>query len=481
MDFTSRHDDGPTMGDDDYRIERDSLGEMQVPVDAYWGAQTQRAVENFPISGITFGRRFVRALGVVKKAAAQANRDLGMIDDDVAEAIVAAADEVIAGELDDQFPVDVFQTGSGTSSNMNANEVIANRAAEIMGKEIGDRTVHPNDHVNFGQSSNDVIPTAMHVSALEAVEKDLIPALETLAEALGDKEDEFDGIVKTGRTHLQDATPVRLGQEFGGYRTQVEKGIERVKNVRAHLGELALGGTAVGTGLNTHPEFPAKAAEYMTEETGVEFREADNHFEAQAAHDAMGEAHGALRTVAGSLNKIANDLRLLASGPRNGLGELEQPENQPGSSIMPGKINPVVAEAVNQVHKQVVGNDAAVAAGAAEGQIDLNLYKPVLAHNFLESAKLLSNSSEVFAERFVAKLEANEEHCTEQVEQSMALATALNPAIGYDKASKVAKQALAEDKTVREVAVDEGYLTEEEADEVLDPEKMTHRGILGDN
>ncbi|EJN58877.1 class II fumarate hydratase [Halogranum rubrum] len=464
---------------EDYRTERDSLGEMQVPADAYWGAQTQRAVENFPISGITFSRRFIRALGVVKKSAAQANNDLGLLDDDKAEAIIEAADEVIAGEHDDQFPVDVFQTGSGTSSNMNANEVIANRAAEIMGSEIGDRVVHPNDHVNYGQSSNDVIPTAMHVSALEAVEKDLLPALDTLREALEAKEEEFDDVVKTGRTHLQDATPVTLGQEFGGYKTQVEKGLARVDYVRDHLGELALGGTAVGTGLNTHPEFPAKAAEYISEETGVAFREADNHFEAQAAHDAMSEAHGALRTIAGSLNKIANDLRLLASGPRNGLGELEQPENQPGSSIMPGKINPVVAEAVNQVHKQVVGNDAAVSAGAAEGQIDLNLYKPVLAHNFLESASMLSNASEVFAERFVAKLEANEEHCADQVERSMALATALNPAIGYDKASKVAKKALADGKTVREVAVDEGYLTEEEADEVLDPEKMTHRGILG--
>jgi len=364
---------------------------------------------------------------------------------------------------------------------MNANEVIANRAAEIMGEEIGDRVVHPNDHVNYGQSSNDVIPTAMHVASLEAVEKDLLPALETLADALEAKEAAFDGVVKTGRTHLQDATPVRLGQEFGGYRAQVEKGIERVEDVRSHLRELALGGTAVGTGLNTHPEFPETAAEYITEETGVAFREADNHFEAQAAHDAMSEAHGALRTVAGSLNKIANDLRLLASGPRNGLGEIEQPENQPGSSIMPGKINPVVAEAVNQVHKQVVGNDAAVSAGAAEGQIDLNLYKPVLAHNFLQSADLLANGSEVFAERFVAKLEANEEVCEQQVERSMALATALNPAIGYDKASKVAKRALAEGKTVREVAVEEGYLTEEEADEVLDPERMTHRGILGDD
>ncbi|WP_255196371.1 class II fumarate hydratase [Halorarius litoreus] len=470
------------MSDDgDYRTEQDSLGEMQVPADAYWGAQTQRAIQNFPISGITFSRRFVRALGVVKKAAAQANNDLGLLDDEQADAIVQAADEVIAGEHDDHFPVDVFQTGSGTSSNMNANEVIANRAAEILGKEIGDRVVHPNDHVNYGQSSNDVIPTAMHVASLEAVEKDVIPALETLAEALADKEEEFDDVVKTGRTHLQDATPVRLGQEFGGYRAQVEKGIKRVASTRAHLSELALGGTAVGTGLNTHPEFPAKAAEYISQETGLGFREADNHFEAQAAHDAMGEAHGALRTVAGSLNKIANDLRLLASGPRNGLGEIDQPENQPGSSIMPGKINPVVAEAVNQVHKQVVGNDAAVAAGAAEGQIDLNLYKPVLAHNFLESAHLLTNASEVFAERFVAKLEADRETCERQVEQSMALATALNPTIGYDKASKVAKQALAEDKTVREVVIDEGYLTEDEADEVLDPRKMTERGILGDD
>ncbi len=465
---------------EDHRTEEDSLGEMQVPADAYWGAQTQRAVENFPISGITFGRRFVRALGIVKKGAAQANRDLGLVDEETADAIVAAADEVIAGEHDDQFPVDVFQTGSGTSSNMNANEVIANRAAEIAGAEIGDRVVHPNDHVNYGQSSNDVIPTAMHVASLEAVEKDLMPALETLEVELEAKEAEFDGVVKTGRTHLQDATPVRLGQEFGGYRAQVQKGIKRVGDVRLHLRELALGGTAVGTGLNTHPEFPELAAEYISEETNTTFREADDHFEAQAAHDTMAEAHGALRTVAGSLNKIANDVRLLASGPRNGLGEIEQPENQPGSSIMPGKINPVVAEAVNQVHTQVVGNDAAVANGAARGELDLNLYKPVLAYNFLQSAELLANAAETFGERFVAKLDANEAHCRERVEQSMALATALNPAIGYDKASTVAKRALAEGKSVREVAIEEGYLTAAEADEVLDPEAMTHRGILGD-
>jgi fumarate hydratase class II len=320
----------------------------------------------------------------------------------------------------------------------------------------------------------------MHVASLEAVERDLLPALAALRDELAAKESEFEDVVKTGRTHLQDATPVTLGQEFGGYRTQVEKGIERVRNTREHLSELALGGTAVGTGLNTHPEFPELAAEYISEETNIDFREADNHFEAQAAHDAMSEAHGALRTVAGSLNKIANDLRLLASGPRNGLGEIEQPENQPGSSIMPGKINPVVAESVNQVHKQVVGNDAAVSAGAAEGQIDLNLYKPVLAYNFLQSAKLLANTSEVFGDKFVRKLEANEDHCAERVEQSMALATALNPAIGYDKASEVAKAALKEGKSVREVAVEKGYLTEDEADEVLDPRKMTERVILGD-
>jgi len=468
------------MSDDNYRTERDSLGEMQVPADAYWGAQTQRAVENFPISDLTFGRRFIRALGIVKKGAAQANRDLDLLDNDKAACIIDAADEVIAGEHDDQFPVDIFQTGSGTSSNMNANEVISNRATELYGAEIGTREIHPNDHVNYGQSSNDVIPTAMHVASLEAVERDLLPALAALRDELAAKESEFEDVVKTGRTHLQDATPVTLGQEFGGYRTQVEKGIERVRNTREHLSELALGGTAVGTGLNTHPEFPALAAEYISEETNIDFREADNHFEAQAAHDAMSEAHGALRTVAGSLNKVANDLRLLASGPRNGLGEIEQPENQPGSSIMPGKINPVVAESVNQVHKQVVGNDAAVSAGAAEGQIDLNLYKPVLAYNFLQSAKLLANTSEVFGDRFVRKLEANEQHCADRVEQSMALATALNPAIGYDKASEVAKAALKEGKSVREVTIEKGYLTEDEADEVLDPRKMTERVILGD-
>ena len=464
----------------DHRTESDSLGEIEVPADAYWGAQTQRAIENFPVSDDRFGRRFVRALGVVKKSAARANVDLGLLPEETADAIVNAAEEVIRGDHDDQFPVDVFQTGSGTSTNMNANEVIANRASEIMGEAIGSQTVHPNDDVNYGQSSNDVIPTAMHVAALEAVENDVLPALSTLRDELVAKEDEFDDVVKTGRTHLQDATPVTLGQEFSGYRSQVEKGIERIEGVTDSLAELALGGTAVGTGLNTHPEFPERAAEYVAEETGLPFREADNHFEAQAAHDAMAEAHGALKVVSGSMNKIANDLRLLASGPRNGLGEIDQPENQPGSSIMPGKINPVVAEAVNQVHKRVVGNDATISYGAAEGQIDLNLYKPVLAHDFLDSTRLIANAAETFGERFVAKIEADRETCRAQVERSMALATALNPTIGYDAASKVAKRALAEGKTVREVTVEEGYLTEKEAAEILDPERMADRVILGE-
>lgn len=468
------------MSDQDHRIEQDSLGEVQVPADAYWGAQTQRAIENFPVSSVTFDRRFVRALGIVKKSAARANRDLGHLDDEKAECIIETADEVIEGEHDDQFPVDVFQTGSGTSSNMNANEVIANRATERYGGEIGSREIHPNDHVNFGQSSNDVIPTAMHIAVYEAIERDLLPALEDLHDHLAEKEEVFDDIVKTGRTHLQDATPVRLGQEFGGYRTQVQKGTARIEDATPRVAELALGGTAVGTGLNTDPDFPASAVEYIAEETGLPFREADDHFEAQAAHDAMSETHGALRVVAGSLNKIANDLRLLASGPRNGLGEIDQPENQPGSSIMPGKINPVVAESVNQVHKQVVGNDAAVSASAAEGQIDLNLYKPVIAHNVLQSIELLSNVASVFAERFIGKLEANRDHCEQQVERSMALATALNPSIGYDKAAEVGKTALKEGKTVREVAIEKGYLTEEEADQVLDPMEMTNPGILGE-
>ncbi|MFB6186821.1 MAG: class II fumarate hydratase, partial [Halobacteriaceae archaeon] len=445
------------------------------------GAQTQRAIENFPISSQTFDREFIKALGIVKKAAAQANRDLGLIDESVATAIIEAATEVIDGKHDDQFPVDIFQTGSGTSSNMNANEVIANRATELHSEDIEDAEIHPNDDVNFGQSSNDVIPTAMHISALLVIEEEVLPALQTLRETLDKKQTEFSDIVKTGRTHLQDATPIRLGQEFSGYKEQVTKGIQRVQNTRPHLQELALGGTAVGTGLNTHQDFPETAISYIREETGLEFVETANHFEAQAAHDTMGEAHGALRTVSGSLDKIAHDLRLLASGPRNGLGEIEQPENQPGSSIMPGKINPVIAEAVNQVHAQIVGNDATISHGAAGGQLDLNLYKPVLAQTFIQSSKLIANTAEAFAGDFIEPLEANADRCESQVHQSMALATALNPHIGYDKAAEVAKEALRSGKTIREVVIEKGYLDEDEVDDVLDPAKMTHRGILGEN
>jgi fumarate hydratase class II len=466
------------MTDSGERIESDSLGEIAVPADAYWGAQTQRAIENFPISDRTMDRRFVRALGIVKKAAARANLELELIDEGTAEAIQAAAQDVIDGELDDQFPVDVFQTGSGTSTNMNANEVIANRAGELIGEPLGSGTVHPNDHVNFGQSSNDVIPTAMHVATREAIDHEVDPALETLADRLGKKRRAFEDVVKTGRTHLQDATPIRLGQEFGGYRRQIEQGRDRLESATADLEELALGGTAVGTGLNTHPEFPRLAIEAIEDETGLPFREAENHFEAQAAHDAMAHVHSAFRTVSGSMDKIAHDLRLLASGPRNGLNELSQPENQPGSSIMPGKINPVVAESVNQIHAQVRGNDATVSAGGAGGQLDLNLYKPVIVANVLESARLIANGAETFANRFVANLEANRETCGAQVDRSLALATALNPAIGYDAAAEVAKRALNEGLSIREAAVAAGYLTEEEAEQVIDPLAMTEPGIL---
>ncbi|MFW6457895.1 MAG: class II fumarate hydratase [Halodesulfurarchaeum sp.] len=463
------------VDDEKVRIEEDSLGEVAVPADAYWGAQTQRAIENFPISGEGMDPRFVRALGVVKRAAAQANRQLELLEEPIATAIESAATEVIEGEHDDQFPVDVFQTGSGTSTNMNANEVIANRASEIL-----NAPVHPNDHVNFGQSSNDVIPTAMHVAALQATETELLPALETLVASLAAKAEEFDDVVKTGRTHLQDATPVRLGQEFSGFQRQIRKGIERIESATAGLSELALGGTAVGTGLNTHPEFSRLACRSITEATGIDFTEASNHFEAQATHDAMVHAHAAVRTVSGSMDKIAHDLRLLASGPRNGISELDQPENQPGSSIMPGKINPVLAESINQIHARVLGNDATIGHGGSSGQLELNLYKPVIATDFLESVSLLASGAEAFATRFVDRLEANETRCAEQVERSLALATALNPEIGYDAAATVAKRALAEGKSVREVAVEAGYLSPEEAESVIDPRAMTEPGILTD-
>lgn len=457
----------------EYRIERDSMGEMQVPADAYYGAQTQRAVLNFPISGLRFPRPFIRALGLVKAAAAEVNMELGLLDRRLGEAILTAAREVVDGKFDDQFVVDIFQTGSGTSTNMNANEVIANRATEILGGERGSKLVHPNDHVNMGQSSNDVIPTAIHVAALEAVEKELLPALRRLREGLAKKAVEFDGVVKIGRTHLQDATPVRLGQEFGGYASQIEHGIRRLEKVRDELGELAIGGTAVGTGLNTHPRFAAKVAERLSRATGLEFREAENHFEAQGARDALVQASGALKTVAVSFLKIANDIRWLGSGPRTGIGELLIPPTQPGSSIMPGKVNPVIAESVMMVCVQVMGNDTTIMLGGQHGNLELNVMMPVMAFNFLQSAELLARSADNFEEKLLRDLKADEERCISLIEQSLAMVTALAPRIGYDRAARIAKQAYETGKTVREVVRTENLLPEEELNEILDPRGQT--------
>jgi fumarate hydratase class II len=465
--------------ENDYRVEEDSMGEVRVPQDALYGAQTQRAVENFPVSDLRFGRRFIRALGVVKLSAAKANNELGLLDDEKKDAVVQAAREVAEGQHDDEFPVDIFQTGSGTSTNMNANEVISNRASEIVGAEKGSKEIHPNDHVNMGQSSNDVIPTSIHVAALTAVEEDLLPALRNLAGELDGKAEEFDDVVKTGRTHLQDATPVRLGQEFSGYAAQIEKGVERVENSRDSLRELAIGGTAVGTGLNTHPEFPEKVVENVSDETGVEFTEAENHFEAQAARDAVVEASGAVKTVAASLMKIANDLRWLSSGPRTGFGEIDLPAVQPGSSIMPGKINPVIPESVCQVVAQVTGNDAAINVGGQAGNFELNVMKPVMAHNLLQSIELVANVSDLLADRCVAGIEADEKTCAENAERSLSIVTALAPHIGYDDAAEIAKQAMKEGRTIRDVALEHG-LSEDELDDYLDVRQMTERGILGE-
>jgi fumarate hydratase class II len=463
----------------EYRTERDSMGEVEIPADKLYGAQTERARRNFPISKLRFDRRFLRALGMVKRAAAEVNRDLGLLDDERADAIVRAATEMMAGELDGHFVLDVFQTGSGTSTNMNANEVLANRAIQILGGEVGSREpVHPNDHVNLGQSSNDVIPTAIHVSALVAIEEELIPALEELAGALREKAREFDGIPKAGRTHLQDATPVRLGQEFGGYASQVEHGIRRLEGLRGELGELAIGGTAVGTGINTHHEFGRRMAEEIREMTGLpSFREAEDHFEAQGARDAVVQASGTLKTVAVSLMKIANDLRWLSSGPRTGIAEIRLPAVQPGSSIMPGKVNPVMAESVCQVAAQVVGNDAAVTLGGQSGNFELNVMMPVMAHNLLQSVEILANVSREFTDRCVTGIEADEARCRRNAESTAALATALAPKIGYDLAAEVAKRSLREDRTLRDVVLEEELMDEDELDEVLDFRRMTAPGM----
>ncbi len=466
------------MSKDNFRIEKDSMGEMRVPADALYGAQTQRAVENFPISNLRFPREFVRAMGLIKLAAAQANMDLGHLDKKVGEAIVNAAQEVIDGKLDSQFVLDIFQTGSGTSTNMNTNEVISNRAIQMLGGVVGSKKpVHPNDHVNMGQSSNDVIPTAMHVAALEAIERSLIPALRKLQSALEAKAKEFDSIVKIGRTHLQDATPVRLGQEFGGYARQVELGVRRLEKLRDTLGELPLGGTAVGTGINTHPAFPPAAIQYLSRITGLQFAEAKNHFEAQGGKDAIVEASGALKTIAVSLTKIANDIRWLASGPRCGIGEIILPETQPGSSIMPGKVNPVIAESVLMVAAQVIGNDAAITIGGQAGVFELNVMMPVMAHNLLESIRLLAASANNFTDKCISGIAADVQRCNDMVEKSLAMCTALAPEIGYDQAAAIAKESYKTGKTVREIALEKKILSADRLNEILDPLRMTMPGI----
>jgi fumarate hydratase class II len=464
----------------DTRVEKDSMGAMQVPADALYGATTQRAVLNFPISGYRFGRPFIRALGLVKWAAAQANRDLGNLDEERTRLIVQAAEEVIEGALDSHFPIDIFQTGSGTSTNMNANEVIANRASQLAGKPIGTKDpVHPNDHVNMGQSSNDVIPTAIHIAVGESVRNDLMPALERLQHGLEAKTQEFWDIIKIGRTHLMDATPIRLGQEFSGYAKQVEHGKLRAGNAIAAVEELALGGTAVGTGLNCHPEFTGRVMGYLWNRTGVAFREARNHFEAQGAKDGLVEASGEIRTLAVSLFKIANDIRWLSSGPRCGIGEIQLPATQPGSSIMPGKVNPVMCEAVMQVCAQVIGNDTAVCWGGANGNLELNVMMPMIAHNILENIRLLTGVSRVFQDKCVSGITANRAHCEELVERSMALVTSLAPIIGYDRASEIAKESATTGKTVREISKSKNLMTDSELDKALDPIAMTKPGGEG--
>ncbi len=466
--------EGMTMSDQQTRTESDSMGQMQVPGWALWGAQTQRAVENFPISGYQFERRFIRALGLIKQAAAEVNRDLGLLDAKRADLIVAAAQEVIDGKLDEHFVLDIFQTGSGTSTNMNANEVIANRAIQLAGGKVGSRDpVHPNDHVNMGQSSNDVIPTAIHLAAAEGLKADLVPALEGLTARLEEKAKAFQRVVKIGRTHLQDATPIRLGQEFGGYAAQARLSADRARKAVAALRELPIGGTAVGTGINTHPEFGRRMAKRLSEQTGIDFAEAANHFEAQAVKDGLCETSGLLRTIAVSLTKIANDIRWLASGPRCGIGEIRIPATQPGSSIMPGKVNPVMSEMLIQVCAQVIGNDTAVTIGARDSIFELNVMMPMIARNLLESIRLLAQGVRVFTERCVAGIEADTQRCQQAIEQSLAMCTGLAPVIGYDQAAAIAKEAYNSGRTVREVALAKGALSEAELKRLLDPASMT--------
>ena len=458
---------------EEHRIEKDSMGELAVPADRYWGCQTQRSLMNFKIGGERFPREFIRAFGIVKQAAAEVNAGLGLIDDDTADIVQKAAQEVVDGKLDDHFPLVVWQTGSGTQTNMNVNEVISNRGIEILGGELGSKDpVHPNDHVNKAQSTNDAFPTAMHISAAEQIVRLLQPALTELRDVFAAKAEAFDSVIKIGRTHLQDATPLTLGQEFSGYAAQVDYGIQALDRVLPRLYELALGGTAVGTGLNAHVEFAGRTAAAIARRTDLPFVSAPNKFEALAAHDAIVETSGALKAIACSLHKIANDVRWLASGPRCGIGELRIPENEPGSSIMPGKINPTQAEALTMVCAQVIGNDAAVTFAGALGNFELNVYKPVMILNTLQSIRLLADAATSFRVNCAEGIEPNEGRIQELVETSLMLVTALSPSIGYDNAAKVAKQAYLEDKTLRQVVLELGLLDEAAFDEAMQLDKM---------
>jgi len=457
----------------EYRIEQDTFGEIRVPAERLWGAQTQRSLENFRISGERMPAELVRALARVKRCGARVNAELKALPQDKANAIAAAAEEVLAGKHDGEFPLVVWQTGSGTQTNMNMNEVLANRASELMGGERGEkRLVHPNDDVNRGQSSNDVFPTAMNVAALEALHDRLVPALGRLRDTLAAKSEAFKDIVKIGRTHLQDATPLTLGQEISGWASQLEHGIAHVQASLTHLAELALGGTAVGTGLNAHPEFGARVAKELARSTGLPFVSARNKFEALAANDALVHAHGALKTLAASLTKIANDVRWLASGPRSGIGEISIPENEPGSSIMPGKVNPTQSEAMTMLCAQVLGNDVAINVGGASGNFELNVFKPLIVHNFLQSVRLLADGAESFREHCAAGIEPRHERIAALVQNSLMLVTALNPQIGYDKAAAIAKKAHKEGTTLKEAALALGYVTAEQFDAWVKPERM---------
>ncbi len=457
----------------EYRIETDSMGEIKVPTDKYYGAQTARSLMNFKIGGERFPREIIRALGILKKAAALTNKELGILPADKADLIIKAADEVIEGKLDAHFPLVVWQTGSGTQTNMNANEVISNRAIELSGGQMGSKKpIHPNDDVNKAQSSNDTFPTAMHIAAVEEIHRRLIPMVTKLRDALAKKSEEFNNIIKIGRTHLMDATPLTLGQEFSGYVQQLTNGLERINACLPHLYELALGGTAVGTGLNTHREFAVRAAKKIAELTGKPFISARNKYEALATHDALVETSGVLKTLAASLMKIANDIRWLGSGPRSGIGELLLPENEPGSSIMPGKVNPTQSEAMTMVCAQVFGNDTTVTFAGASGNFELNVFKPVIIFNVLQSIRLLADACESFTDNCVVGIKANEINIKKNLENSLMLVTALNPHIGYDNAAKVAKKAHKENKTLKQAAIELNLLTAEKFDEVVRPEKM---------